>query len=102
MIRELTPIDITHQPDLLRLAEEVERTGRPRRLRRGDRDVALLVPARSDPKLAGPNDIWAGYDPERVRQAFKASVGALANVDTEQLKADLKAQREQNSVGRPA
>ena len=44
MARELAPIDITDDPDLLRFAEEVRRTGLPRLLRRGDEDVAVLSP----------------------------------------------------------
>jgi hypothetical protein len=46
-------------------------------------------------------DIWAGYDPEKVRQAFRQAAGAWRNIDTEALKADIRAQRGQDSVGRP-
>jgi hypothetical protein len=45
MASELTPIDITQVPDVARLIEEVEATGKPRRIRRGDRDVAIVMPA---------------------------------------------------------
>ena len=45
MASELTPIDITQIPDVARLIEEVEATGKPRRIRRGDRDVAIVMPA---------------------------------------------------------
>ena len=48
------------------------------------------------------DDIWANYDPDRVFQALRDSAGALAHVDTEELKADLRAQRGQDSHGRPA
>lgn len=47
-------------------------------------------------------DIGANYDPERVIQALRESAGALAHVDIEELKADLRAQRRQDSRGRPA
>jgi hypothetical protein len=47
MVREPQPIDVSTIPELARLADEVERTGRPRVLRRGSRDVAVLVPIRS-------------------------------------------------------
>ncbi len=47
MARELKPIDITHTPDVLRLAEEVARSGIPRVLRSDDRDVAVISPAPS-------------------------------------------------------
>jgi len=49
MVRELQPIDISTIPELAQLADEVERTQRSRRLRRGSRDVAVLVPA-SEPE----------------------------------------------------
>jgi hypothetical protein len=47
--RELQPIDITHSPEVLRLAEEVARSGTPRILRSADRDVAVISPAPSRP-----------------------------------------------------
>jgi hypothetical protein len=49
-----------------------------------------------------PDDLFADYDPERVRIALEESRGALAGVDIEALKADLREQREQDSIGRPA
>jgi len=48
------------------------------------------------------DDIWANYDPERVRRALRESAGAFASIDTEALKADIRAQRGQDSHGRPA
>ena len=53
-------------------------------------------------RLADPNDIWKDYDPEKVREAFHRGAGLLKGVDTEQLKRDLREQREQDSAGRPA
>jgi hypothetical protein len=50
MAKELKPIDITHTPDVLRLAEEVARSGVPRVLRRGNQDVAELRPVSPTPK----------------------------------------------------
>ena len=47
MARELSPIDITHTPEDLRLAEEVAKSGIPRVLRSDDRDVAVISPAPS-------------------------------------------------------
>jgi hypothetical protein len=46
-------------------------------------------------------DIWANYDPERVRQVLRETAGAWKDIDTEALKADIKAQRGQDSHGRP-
>ena len=47
MARELQPIDIAAMPELAHLVEEVEATGKRRRITRGDQDVAVLVPASS-------------------------------------------------------
>jgi hypothetical protein len=47
-------------------------------------------------------DSWADYDPEKVKQGLKRSAGALAGVDHEALKKDIKSQRGQDSRGRPA
>ena len=47
MASELSPIDISQLPDLARLVDEVERTGKSRRIRRAGRDVAVLAPVRS-------------------------------------------------------
>jgi prevent-host-death family protein len=64
---ELTPIDIRHVPELARLLEEVERTGQPRRITRGGRDVAVIIPAalmpprRQSRPVRRPAD--AGTDP---------------------------------------
>lgn len=44
MARELKPIDITHTPEVLRLAEEVARSGVPRVLRRDDEDLVEVRP----------------------------------------------------------
>lgn len=47
-------------------------------------------------------DVWAGYDVGRVRDALRASAGALVGVYREELLADIHAQRGQESPGRPA
>lgn len=52
-----------------------------------------------DPK---PQDIWANYDPQRVKQGLKSSAGALAGVDRDALIKDIHLQRQQDSHGRPA
>jgi hypothetical protein len=44
MTIESPPLDITNVPELSRLVDEVQRTQRPRVWRRGDKDVAMLVP----------------------------------------------------------
>ena len=44
MSNHVTPIDISHMPELLDLVEEVEATKTPRELRRNNKPVALLTP----------------------------------------------------------
>jgi len=46
-----------------------------------------------------PQDIWAHYDPEQVREGLRKSAGALSGVDIEALKRDI---REQQGQDRPA
>jgi hypothetical protein len=41
---QLTPIDITNIPDLVRIAEEVEATNKPRVLKRDNTPIAILTP----------------------------------------------------------
>jgi len=63
MANELQPIDISTIPELAQLADEVARTRQPRRLRRGDTTVAVLMPPPS-PLDAGYQSIPA-LDPPR-------------------------------------
>ena len=54
MAREMVPLDVTNTPEVLRLAEDVARTGVPRVLRRNGDDLAVVRPAaRSRPKRSG-------------------------------------------------
>jgi hypothetical protein len=55
MARELKPIDISNTPELLRLAEEVQRTQEPRVLVREDEELAVLVPVESTVAPAKPS-----------------------------------------------
>lgn len=52
--------------------------------------------------LRDTDDAFAGYDPEKVREAIHAAAGILEGVNREELLADLRAQRGQDSIGRPA
>jgi hypothetical protein len=47
-------------------------------------------------------DIWANYDPEKVREGLRKSSGALQGVDRDSLQRDIQNQRKQDSHGRPA
>ncbi|MBV9280605.1 MAG: hypothetical protein JOZ41_11025, partial [Chloroflexi bacterium] len=47
-------------------------------------------------------DIWADYDPESAREALRGAAGILAGMDIDELVAEIYAQRDQDSTGRPA
>ena len=70
MTGSIASIEISDRPDLLRLAEEVRDSGEPRVLRRGDEDVAVVMPVGAvvTPRLVPPIT-------EFERQAFLASAG---------------------------
>lgn len=93
MARQLRKIHVAPDSELARLLEKaaiapliLEKDGDRYRL------------AREEKK----EDIWADYDPARVRKALKRSAGALAHMNRQAFLADLHEQREQNSRGRPA
>ncbi len=45
-VSQPTPIDITNMPDLVRIAEEVEATNKPRALKRDNTPIAILAPVK--------------------------------------------------------
>ncbi len=47
-------------------------------------------------------DLFDDYDPDAARAALNRVFGIFKGIDTEALKADLRAQREQDTPGRPA
>ena len=42
------PIDITNMPDLVRIAEEVDATNKPRVLKRDNTPIAILTPVKKN------------------------------------------------------
>ena len=79
-----TPIDITTMPDLARIVEEVEATKKPRELRRENRVVAVISPAKRTPANKKRGKTKADYE------AFKSAAGGWKDlVDTEKLKRDI-------------
>jgi hypothetical protein len=87
MVQEAERIDISNIPELVRLAEEVARTRKPRLLTRGEEEVALLSPARSrrrrKAKPVTNADIevamaasWVGLvDPEKLKRVLDEARG---------------------------
>jgi hypothetical protein len=99
MQRNLTPLDISNQPDILRLAEEVQATRTPRVLKRHSESIAVVMPlATALPKQG--EDVWKHYNTKRVQKALQASAGALAGVDKEALLSDIAAERTQKTHNR--
>lgn len=99
MNRNLTPLDISNQPDILRLAEEVRATRTPRVLKRDNESIAVVMPLATTLPQQG-EDTWKHYDAKRVQRALKESAGALAGVDKETLLNDIAADRTQNGHNR--
>jgi hypothetical protein len=62
-------------------------------LERNGRRFRLVREAAPDP--------LAGYDPERTLRAFERAAGILKGIDAEALKAEIREQRQQDSIGRP-
>jgi hypothetical protein len=79
MTHAVIPIDISHNPDLLRLAEEVAATKTPRKLTRDNKTVAILMP------------VGSAVTPKKMREkaadytAFRAAFGSWKDVDTDTL-----------------
>lgn len=59
-----------------------------------------LVPVDDDIQMTDePN---ATYDPQKMRDAIHAAAGTMKGVNRDELLADLRAERGQDSIGRPA
>jgi hypothetical protein len=80
-------LDIDTMPELARIADEVAATGRPRSLRRGGREIAILQPVdRANRRRRKPS--------EKDIEAFRASAGSWKDVDTDKFLADIYASRD--------
>jgi hypothetical protein len=77
------------------LGKLVEKARRHPVLLEKDGAVYSLTPASSD-----PDDLWAGYDPDKVKQAIAETAGSWKALDTEKLIADIHRARKDGS--RPA
>ena len=89
MAKELEAIDVGDAPELLRLAEEVRRTGRPRLLRREDEDLAVLAPVAPPARRRSTR-----AKTEVDREAFLSSAGGWRGlVDVDQFLKDIEESR---------
>lgn len=85
MSRYLTPVDISHMPELLDLVEEVKAAKKPRELRRDNKPMALLTPVTENIEK------W---------KKIKATFGGWNDLDADELIANISRWREEGS--RPA
>lgn len=92
MAKEVKPIDISTEPALLRLAEEVLASGEARVLRRADEDLVLVSPVRR--ARFGRSK---GTPSKADYEAFLSSAGSWSDVDTEKLKRDIAESRRLSS-----
>ena|SRR5437879_3273412 len=85
MAEEMIYIDISNVPDLLKIAEEVRATQKPRMLQRNSEDVAVLMPVIPIQKRkAKRTKTKVDYE------AFRAAAGGWKGlVDTDKLIADI-------------
>ena len=96
MSTNLTSIDISHLPDLLRIAEEVKATKTPRELKRDSKTVAILMPVETVGKPKRKQTMS-----QKNYKKFLAAAGSLKGlIDADQLKKDIYESRQ--IITRPA
>lgn len=90
MAKDMRSIDISSVPDLVRIAEEVRTSGRPRILRRNGEDMAMVIPIGHGRKHRTRRArAQADYD------TFLATAGGWKGlVDGDKLLADINESRE--------
>jgi len=86
-----SPIDITTIPDLARIVAEVEATKKPRELRRENRVVAVIAPAKSTTAKKKRGKTRADYE------AFKSAAGGWKDIDTDKLIENIYASRRRSN-----
>ena len=75
-----TPIDITNMPDLVRIAEEVEATNKPRVLKRDNTPIAILTPVKKN---------HANQAKSKAVQEALALAGAWRDLPSDQMEEEL-------------
>ena len=87
----VTTLDISNEPVLVRLADEVRRDGRPRVLRRDGEDVAILMPAPAPRRRPRRGKGWTPSLEDL--EAFRSAAGSWHDMDVDTLIADIYASR---------
>ncbi|HUG15095.1 MAG TPA: hypothetical protein VMM78_08750 [Thermomicrobiales bacterium] len=94
----MVTLKVDRDSEISRKLRAAGAAGEPLLVDTGDRVYTLRVQTHEQADMP---DIWANYDSNRVLKALEDAAGILEGVDVEQLKADLRIQRGQNSRGRP-
>ena len=80
MNTHMISVDVSNQPELTRLIAEIEQSKTPRKLTKGKKTVAILMPVTTTPSLVKRRKkTQADYD------AFYAAAGSWKDVDTDKL-----------------
>ena len=87
---EVVALDVFYYPDVRRIAEEVERTGRPKFLKRGDKEIAKIVPVHTSSKTAKYNLI-------KLRTALDKAGLAMVGMDPDKMIENIYSAREMGS-----
>ncbi len=101
MAHEHETIDISHNPDLLRLAEEVRASNTPRVLRRDNEDVAVVMPLSDGAKRKPTRSSIKRKSPEAMAIFLSSAGGWKDLVDTDKLKEDIYESRRLSVKPRP-
>lgn len=83
-------------PELTALLKEAAEVGEPLRVRTDDSTYELEV------RKPAKEDIWKDYDADAVGEALSATFGMMRGIDADKLIDELRAEREQDTPGRPA
>ena len=81
MTQHTIPIDISNNPELLRLAKEVAETKTPHELKRDNKIVAVIMPVKKPTSKKKHVKTKADYE------AFRSAAGSWKDVDVEKFKA---------------
>ncbi len=84
MTEDMLVVDISYEPNLVYLAEEVQLTQTGRLLRRNGEDIALLLPVPAKQQRNQQTKTQAD------REAFHRAAGSWQDADTEQLLAEMR------------
>ncbi len=87
----VTAIEISNKPDILRIAEEVKMTKKPRLLKRNGETLAMLMPVGTAVKAKKKAKTKADYE------AFRAAAGGWKDIDTDKLVANIEATRKRSN-----